>query len=217
MPTILLDHPVPLPVRVLEAELAKAVPGWRWRAGDDIGAESVALERPTTILGKYGEALVIMTVELSHEPLPLETGAPPHRCRLDLSEPSTDNAELAGRIALVTAAAVLHDHEGHAQIAAEGPWCRSAELKLACKAITADAAARVDECLAGLGTRSSAPATLTEPTASPQLEEAGPAPATAESEPPDAVSGPDPLRSASPQVLPPVFPRRAGGFGRRGV
>ena len=154
MPTIVLDQPVPLAVRELERSLCHVVPTFKWRAGDDSTSAAVALHRPVTVLGLAGAEVVMMVVELRMQPLPLEAGAPPHQLHIHVSQPSTDHAEVAKRMLVLTAAIILDGTSGFAQLVPEGPWYHSGELKLGLERLMSDPArASVDEFLVSYGQR----------------------------------------------------------------
>ncbi|WP_205479753.1 hypothetical protein [Sphingomonas arenae] len=127
MPFIALDHPVVLPVARLRTDLKRALPDWSWRCGDeDTGGpkDRATLERPQTILGRGADGMVMMSIALHERPLPLEAGAPPHQLHLALTPPSTENPELAKRIAVIACAALVIEQAPGAQvqIAPGGRW-----------------------------------------------------------------------------------------------
>ncbi len=166
MPNLVLDHPVQVPVRELERCLTQAIPSFRWRAGDDSSAAAVGLERPLTVMGIAGAEIIMMVIELRPQPLPLEAGAPPHRLHMHLSEPSTEHSETAKRIVLIAAAVILEGSNGMAQLAPDGPWYHSGELKIGRERLLRDPArANIDEFLVSHGERypSAAPAGQGEP------------------------------------------------------
>jgi len=138
MPSIVLERPAALPVEALQKTLAQTLPDWRWRVGDEVGAVTLSLDRPVTILGMAGADILMMAIERIDRPLPLEVGAPPHQLHINLSKPSTDNQELAQRLLLLTAAAILEDQEGAAQLADHGPWYNPPELIAAAAMLVRD-------------------------------------------------------------------------------
>jgi len=138
MPYIVLERPTPLPVAALQTLLSQVLPIWRWRVGDEVGAATLSLDRPATILGMTGPDILMMAIERADRPLPLEVGAPPHQFHITLSQPSTDDAELARRLLLLTAAAMLENEPGFAQLADHGPWYDSDELVAAAAMLVRD-------------------------------------------------------------------------------
>jgi hypothetical protein len=161
MPYILLERPVLLPVATLQTVLSQILPMWRWRVGDEVGAATLSLDRPSTILGMAGPDILMMAIERVDRPLPLEIRAPPHQLHIILSQPSTDDQELARRLLLLTAAGILKNGPGSAQLADHGPWYASAELGAAAAMLARDPInSRVDMLLARSGEQraSAAPA-----------------------------------------------------------
>lgn len=166
MPNIVLDHPVQVPVRELERCLSRVIPTFKWRAGDDSSVASVGLDRPMTVMGMAGGEIIMMVIELRHQPLPLEAGAPPHQVHIHLSQPTTDHSEMAKRIVLLAASVILEGSNGLAQLAPEGSWYHSGELKIGRERLLRDPArANIDEFLVSHGERhpSAAPAGQGEP------------------------------------------------------
>lgn len=159
MPVIALNHPVPLPVTRLRTALRTALPDWNWRCGDDDSGgprEQATFERPQTILGRGGDGMVMMSISLHHQPLPLDFGAPPHQVHLSLTQPTTDSPELAKRIAVVACAvlSIDQDETAQAQIAPGGRWYGVDDLRLALAHCTANdkTLGSVDEVLGRCGT-----------------------------------------------------------------
>jgi hypothetical protein len=152
MPFIVLERPAVLPVAALQTLLSQVLPKWRWRVGDEIGAATLPLDRPATILGMAGPEILMIAVELVDRPLPLEAGAPPHQLHISLSQPSTDDPELARRLLLLTAAAILETEPGSAQLADHGPWFDSEQLATAAAMLVRDPVnSRVETLLARPG------------------------------------------------------------------
>lgn len=152
MPNIVLDRPAPLPVLKLQNLLAQVLPSWRWRVGDEVGVATLSLDRPATILGMAGPDILMMAIERVDRPLPLEVGAPPHQLHISLSQPSTEDEELARRLLLLTAATTLEEQPGSAQLVDHGPWYDPDELVAAAAALVRDPVnSRVDQLLARSG------------------------------------------------------------------
>lgn len=129
---IALSGPAILPIAAMRQQLARALPAWKWRCGDDDagGAQDQAtFSRPQTIMGHAAGGIVMMTIESRDQPLPLELGAPPHQLHLHLSQPSTDDADMARRLTLVVCATLADQNAGaHCQIAPDGKWYNAHEM-----------------------------------------------------------------------------------------
>ena len=93
--------------------------------------DRATFDRPQTIMGRNPEGMVMMSIALHHQPLPLEAGAPPHQLHLTLSQPSTENSELAKRLAVIACAALtVEQAEGaQVQIAPGGRWYSVADIR----------------------------------------------------------------------------------------
>lgn len=159
MPVIALTQPVELPVAALRTHLRKALPEWSWRCGDDdMGGpkDRATFDRPQTILGRGSDGMVMMSIALHDRPLPLDAAAPPHRVHLTLTQPTTDNPELAKRIAVIACAALTMDQDqaAQAQIAPGGRWYSVEDLREALEHCTANnkLLGSVDEVLGRCGT-----------------------------------------------------------------
>jgi hypothetical protein len=207
VPIVALTVPVLMPIGPIRRSLSAALPDWRWRCGDEDDGDAkncVGFERPHTIMGQSLDGLVMLSIEASDRPLPLEAGAPPHQLFLRLSQPSTENAELAKAMAVVVCASLMidQDNAAHCQIAPNGRWYSAEDMRAALALCTAERpnAERIDLSLMSRGI------------ASASAPDAGAAPPTlyAEERP-----RPDPVPEPSPEP----FPRRAaaGGFGRKGL
>jgi hypothetical protein len=133
VPIVALTHPVALPIAQMRQSLAQALPTWQWRCSDDDTGgpnDRAGFERPQTIMGRSSDGIVIVTVEERQAPLPLEAGAPPHQLHLHVSQPSTDSAEIAKRIAVLVCASLSEQDLGaHCQVAPDGPWYTSEEMQ----------------------------------------------------------------------------------------
>lgn len=185
MPIIALTMAVPLPIAVLRDSLRRALPLWQWRCGDDDsgGAQDVAgFDRPQTILGRGPTGIVMLSIESHDRPLPLEAGAPPHQRYLQLSQPSTEDAQLAKRMAVVVCAALMIDQDeaAHCQIAPGGRWYSANDMRAGLAMCTAATSSEqdIDDFLMryGAGGASAAAAGVAPPSA---LAPSGPSPAEA--------------------------------------
>lgn len=162
MPIVALTVPVMLPVAQLRQALQRGLPLWQWRCGEeDNGAanDRAMFDRPQTIMGRSPSGMVMTSIEAINAPLPLEAGAPPHHRHLKLSQPTTEDAELAKRMSVIIAAAVVaeQDPQAHCQIAPGGRWYSAQELREGLALLTGKTGqpASVDEFLV---TRGAAPA-----------------------------------------------------------
>ena len=158
MPLVALTVPVSLPVAAMRQYLARALPLWSWRCGDDDhgGADAKgSLERPQTILGRGSADMVMVTIQSRDAPLPLEAGAPPHHFHLQISQPTTDEPELAKRIAVIVCAALMiqQDEGAHCQIAPGGRWFSTADMRTGLSMCTSETRDqyRIDDFLTGCG------------------------------------------------------------------
>lgn len=179
-----------LPIAAVRQQLARALPLWKWRCGDnDSGGpqDEADLARPQTIMGKAEGSMVMMAIEARDAPLPPESGAPPHQLHLHLSPPSTDDPEVARRLAVAVCAALASQDAGaHCQIAPGGRWYSAEQI-----------AEEVASCTT-----------------------AGPSGVVAEGGwPTSRRSQPDRTPPMAVDPMPQTFPRRAeaGGFGRKGL
>lgn len=116
----------------MRQHLVRALPAWKWRCGDDdTGSpqDESTLARPQTIMGQAAAGMVMMTIESRDAPLPPDSGAPPHRLHLHLSQPSTDDADMAKRLALVVCTTLTKQNaDAHCQIVPGGEWCSAEEM-----------------------------------------------------------------------------------------
>ncbi|WP_310467594.1 DUF4261 domain-containing protein [Sphingomonas sp.] len=140
---------MPLPIAAIREGLRRAAPGWQWRCGDDDSgsAQDVGgFDRPQTVLGRGLGGMVIMGIELHLAPLPLESGAPPHRLHLKLSQPSTEDSQLAKRMAVVVCASLMVDHDpaAHCQLAPGGRWYSTEDMRAGLATCTAATGAEHD-------------------------------------------------------------------------
>ncbi len=190
MPTIALTVPAILPIAAMRQHLARALPDWKWRCGDDDAGgpqDQATFSRPQTIMGHAAGGIVMMTIESRDQPLPLESGAPPNRFHLHLSQPSTDDAEVAKRLTLVVCATLAAQNAGaRCQIAVDGKWYSAEEMDELALCSASPASRAIDENPLASG--------------NPQVASLHP-------------------EAMSAETLPQPFPRRAssGGFGRKGL
>ena len=124
MPTLLLSHPIAFPVALLSAALRGRFPTVAWRVGEeDFGGrnEAVTLDRPQTIMGREGEVIVLVGVELRHEPYRPANGhrPPEHRLHIHISRPSTEKDSIARLIALIVAVTMAVDQDRGARLQLE--------------------------------------------------------------------------------------------------
>jgi hypothetical protein len=212
VPIIALTVPITMPAGAMRANLKAALPLWNWMCGDDDmgGPEDLALfHRPQTIMGRNFDDMVIMSVEDRPVLLPPEAGAPPHKRYLHCSQPSTEDTDLAKRIAIVVCGSlVAQDPGSHWQLECNGRWYSADELGEGLRLLTSKATSHLpaDEALLRQN---------------PALSGAAPpvAPLQDPDEPRPAASVPEPL-SGRAQPLPNFLPSasgRAAGFGRRGL
>ncbi|HEY5720747.1 MAG TPA: hypothetical protein VIT45_00340 [Allosphingosinicella sp.] len=129
MPTLLLNRPIAFPVALLSAALRGRFPTAGWRVGEeDFGARKdlVSLDRPQVIMGRAGEEMLLVSVELVDEPYRPPNGhrPPEHRLHARISRPSTDNDSVARRIALIVGSTLAADQDPGARLQLEpgGNW-----------------------------------------------------------------------------------------------
>jgi hypothetical protein len=120
----LLNHPIAFPVALLSAALRGRFPTVAWRVGEEDFAgrnEAVTLDRPQTIIGREGEVIVLVSVELKHEPYRPANGhrPPDHRFHIHISRPSTEKDSLARLIALIVAVTMAADQDTSARLQLE--------------------------------------------------------------------------------------------------
>lgn len=135
MPTLLLTRPIAFPVALLGAALRGRFPTASWRVGEeDFGArnESLSLERPQVIMGRAGEEMLLVSVELRREPYRPANGhrPPEHGLHVHISRPSTENDSVARLIALVVGATMAADQDPGARLQLEpgGNWLAGRDM-----------------------------------------------------------------------------------------
>jgi hypothetical protein len=124
VPILLLDHPIAFPVAMLRAALRGRLPTMTWRVGEeDFGAraELATLDKPQTIIGRTADEMVLVSIELRHEPYRPANGhvPPPHRLHAMISRPSTDSDKVARLIALVVGATLAAEQDPGASLQLE--------------------------------------------------------------------------------------------------
>ena len=122
MARLVLDGPVGLPVGHLADMLRKALPHVRWQVGDGAQEGVVSLDRPASLFGRSGDAIILLGIEFVPRPLDPAIPAPAHRAHILLSGPSTDDREMAGRLLLIVADALTSQVDGALQPGADGAW-----------------------------------------------------------------------------------------------
>ena len=128
MALMVLDRPVGLPAGPLAAALRQHFSNHRWQVGDGPQDGIQPLDRPSSIMGRSGEGLILIGLDPVDGVID-DPGAPPHRCFLRLTGPTIDDPKLAERLLLLVGAALATQGGGALQIEGGGRWIPAAELR----------------------------------------------------------------------------------------
>lgn len=221
--TILYSRPKKFPAGPVRTLLTQHVPLYSWLCGEeDNGADDCAYEygRPILVSGRGNSEAVFVEIDVDHAPTEDRPPAPGEtRFAVRVKRPTTESDTLAERIAAVTALAMASIDEEGAQLRFDGTdaWLgldrvvRLGELVLGGETIAdivADLAAAapavpVAAPLSVKGETSTAAKIAHAPDTAPLPRERR------------ALRTPEPADPATPPR--PVFGRRTGGFGKRGL
>lgn len=192
MAAIVFSKPVPFPIGPMREALAKHLPLFRWRCGEGDRGEphQVGDWADAPRITGQSELLALSVDTLAH-PDAFPAPAPPHRWWLEVGRPTAGDAAVADRVVLLICetAMVLDEDAAHCQLSANGPWLTRAELLRAFKLVLAGEPLSLAD---GLGKPAAAFADIA------------------------AVPTPEPAYTQPAEGWP-AFPRRAGGFGRKGL
>ena len=128
MALMVLDGPVGLPAGPLAAALRQHFPNYRWQVGDGPQDGIQPLDRPSSIMGRSREGLMLIGLDPVDGVID-DPAAPPHRCHLRISGPTVDDPKLAERLLLLVGAALATQGGGALLIEGGGRWIPAAELR----------------------------------------------------------------------------------------
>ena len=194
-------------ISALRTLLNQHLPLFRWQCGEhDTGepGQIVPFDRPQLIVGRTSSALVF--VELRPHVGQLAGPVPAHSWHLEIGEPTTEHRQLALRVQLVAAgSAMTADEEAaYCRLRPDGNWLSAADVFRALELLGEGADAAID----ALGTPPTRFGGIPEP------DNVLPGEAREDAAPPAPPLQPEP---APPPPAQPVFGRRVGGFGRKGL
>ncbi len=128
MARMVLDRPVGLPVGPLAGALRRHLPEYRWQVGDGPQDGLLPLDRPAGIIGRSGDAMVMLGLDLVEGTL--DAGdAPPHAFHVRLTGPTTDERALAERLLFLVGDALTAQGGGALQVEEGGHWFSADELR----------------------------------------------------------------------------------------
>lgn len=139
MAIVIFTQPVPFPIAPLRQALAAQLPLYRWQVGeeDDGGAQTMGRWGDCDLVyGRTGASAIFC--ELRARDDRLSGDVPLHSWHLEIRRPTTENAMVADRIAMVIATIVMVPDDGAlCQLVPGGGWLSSEDMLRATRALLA--------------------------------------------------------------------------------